>query len=562
MALIDSPTDDSPANKTDAARLSNAKTHAVWWTGDLAVLFYLAAATVLVHLVTGRQYGFHRDELATLDDARHLAWGYVAYPPITPLFGRLSLILFGTSLTGFRFFAALAQAVTVVLAGLMARELGGRRGAQLVAAVAAVPFCLAAGALMQYVSFDCLFWVLAAYLVVRLLKSDDPRWWLAIGVTLGLGMMAKYTMGFFVTGIVVGVVATRARKYLASKWLWMGVALSIVIFLPNVIWQMQHHFVSLDFLHDIHVRDVRIGRTKSFLPDQVRITLLACPLWIAGLYSYLIAPAGRRFRMLGWMYVVPLVLFVIAKGRGYYLGAAYPMLYAGGAVWGEEWLRRWRQEGGPSAAKAAPNKSDSTARLEAAPLQGESEARVDDRPRGRITWVVRGLVWIALATNVVIFSALFLPIAPIKSALWRRAVKVQGDYREEVGWPELTETVARIRDSLPMEDRARLGILAGNYGEAGAIDLYGPAYGLPRAISGINSYWERGYGDPPPETLIVIGISREFLERNFADCRVAGHTWNTYSIENEETRDHPDIYVCGGLRESWPEFWREFQYFG
>ena len=506
-----------------ASATTAAERHGSRWTSDVAILIYMAGATVLVHFVTGRQYGFHRDELATLDDARHLAWGFVAYPPVTPFFGRLSLILFGTSLVGFRFFASVAQALTVVLTGLMARELGGGRGAQLVAAAAAVPFCLAAGALMQYVSFDCLCWVLAAYFVVRLLRTDDPRWWLAIGATLGLGMMTKYTMGFFVIGIVVGVVATRARRYLGSKWLWLGVGLSIVVFLPNLIWQAQHHFVSLDFLHDIHVRDVGIGRTKSFLPDQVRITLLACPLWVAGLYFYMIAPAGRRFRMLGWMYIVPLVLFVVAKGRGYYLGAAYPMLYAAGAVWGEQLLK--------------------------------------SLSRG---WAmaVRGLVWIALAANVAVFSAFMLPIAPVKSALWKRAVKVQGDFREEVGWPELTLTVARIRDSLPAEDRARLGILAGNYGEAGAINLYGPSYGLPPAISGINSYWERGYGNPPPETLIVIGISRTFLERNFSACEIAGHTWNMYSIENEETRDHPDIYVCRGLRQSWPEFWKDFQYYG
>src|SRR5882724_2146895 len=146
------------------------------WFSELAVLISLAAATVIVHLLTGGRYGFHRDELATLDDARHLVWGYVAYPPVTPFFARLSLTLFGTSLTGFRFFAALAQAIAVVLTGLMAHELGGSRGAQLVAAAAAIPFCLASGALMQYVSFDCLLWILTAYFVIRLLKSEDPRW--------------------------------------------------------------------------------------------------------------------------------------------------------------------------------------------------------------------------------------------------------------------------------------------------------------------------------------------------------------------------------------------------
>lgn len=247
-------------------------------SSDTSALVCIALATVAIHLLTGGRYGFHRDELATLDDARHLAWGYVAYPPVTPFFGHVALTLFGMSLVGFRFFAALAQAVAVLLTGLMARELGGRRGAQLVAATAAVPFALAAGALMQYVSFDYLFWVLTAYFVVRLLKTEDPRWWLAIGAAIGLGMMTKYTMGFFVIGIAAAVVATNAPRHLGSKWLWAGVALSIVIFLPNLVWQAHHHFVSLDFLRHIHERDIRWGRTKDFLPDQLKLTLFAIPL--------------------------------------------------------------------------------------------------------------------------------------------------------------------------------------------------------------------------------------------------------------------------------------------
>lgn len=498
-------------------------THALIWSNEVAILVYLALATVLVHLLTGGRYGFHRDELATLDDARHLAWGYVAYPPITPFFGRLSLEIFGTSLAGFRFFAALAQAIAVLLTGLMARELGGRRGAQLIAAIAAVPFCLAGGALMQYVSFDYLFWVLTAYFVVRLLTSDDPRWWVAIGCAIGLGMMAKYTMVFFVAGLVAGVVVTDARRYLTNKWLWYGVAASLLIFLPNFIWQARHSFVSLDFLHYIHARDVRIGRTQGFLPDQLELTLLALPLWVAGLFFYLFSPMGRRFRVLGWMYVVPLVLFVIAKGRGYYLAAAYPMLYAGGSVWGERWLVSLR------------------------------------RP-----WkiLVRTVAWTALVADVALVAAVTLPIAPINSA-WRKiAIKINGDLREEIGWPELAETAAQIRDSLPAEERVRVGILAGNYGEAGAINLYGPRYGLPPAISGTNSFWERGYGNPPPETLIVLGLSRNYVDNHFSACELAGHTRNRYGVENEETSDHPDIFVCHGLRQRWPEFWKNFRHFG
>jgi len=494
-----------------------------FWSSDVAVLTYIALATIVVHLFTGGRYGFHRDELATLDDARHLAWGYVAYPPLTPFFGRLSLILFGTSLAGFRCFAAVAEAAALLLTGLMARELGGHRGAQLVAIAAGLPFCLGGGALMQYVSFDYFFWVLTAYFVLRLLKSENPRWWLAIGASIGLGMMSKYSMPFFVAGFLVGILLSPLRRHLASKWLWLGVAVSLIIFLPNLIWQIQHHFISLDFLKFIHARDIRIGRTKNFLPGQLTITLLAFPLWLTGLYFYLFSRGGRRYRVLGWMYVVPLLLFVVAKGRSYYLAGTYPMLYAAGAVWGEQWL---------------------------APLR-----------RGWST-TIRVLAWTALVADVALIFAVVLPVAPVNTRWWRTELNVNGDLREEFGWPELVETVARIRDSLPELDRTHLGILAGNYGEAGAIDLYGPRYNLPNAISGINSFWLRGYGDPPPQTLIVVGLSKHFLDENFASCQLVAHTWNYYGVENEETRDHPDIFICRDLRRSWPELWQDLHYYG
>ena len=146
--------------------------------------------------------------------------------------------------------------------------------------------------------------------------------------------------------------------------------------------------------------------------------------------------------------------------------------------------------------------------------------------------------------------------------LWKFAAKNNGDLLEEVGWPELVQSIAQIRDSLPAEDRSHLGILAANYGEAGAINLYGPALGLPPAISGVNSFWAHGYGSPPPQTLIVVGFSQGFLQRNFASCQIAGHNPNSYHLENEETRDHLDLYVCRGLLQTWPDFWKDFQYYG
>jgi hypothetical protein len=492
-------------------------------TTDNLILIAIALATVIAHLIVGNRYGFHRDELQVLDDARHLAWGYVVYPPATPFFARLSLILFGTSIVGFRIFASLAEAIAVVVAGLMARELGGRRGAQIIAAVAGIPFCLAAGAVMQYVSFDYLAWVLTSYLMVRLLRSNDARWWLAISASIGFGFMAKYGMAFYLAGIIGGILLTDARRFFRSKWLYLGIALCVVICLPNLIWQMRHHYISLDFLHDIHARDVRIGRTKYFLPQQLEITTLAFPLAIAGLWFYFFAANGKRFRTLGWMYVIPLVIFIAAKGRAYYMAGAYPMLYAAGAVWGEQWLAGMR----------------------------ESWTRIS----------VRTLAWIVLTADVALASAFFMPLAPVNTPWFKHASHVQGDFVEEFGWPELVETIAKVRNQLPPEQRAHTAVLVGNYGEAGAVDLYGPALGLPNAISGINSYWFNGYGDPPPQTLIVVGINQHFVDSNFTGCRLAAKVSNREGIENEET-SHANIFICGPPQKGWSEFWKDFHYYG
>jgi 4-amino-4-deoxy-L-arabinose transferase-like glycosyltransferase len=493
------------------------------WTGDTAILVYIALATVIVHLLVGNRYGWHRDELATLEDARHLAWGYPAYPPVTPFFGRISLELFGTSLRGFRLSAGMAQAIAVGLTGMMAREMGGRRGTQLVAAVAAVPFCLGGGYEMQYVAFDALAWVLSTYFVVRLLTSGDSRWWMAIGASLGFGMLSKWTIGFFALAVVAGVLLTGARRYLKSKWLWIGVAISIVVWLPNLLWEAQHHFVSLDFLHHIHTRDVSQGRAAYFLPQQLELTGLRFPLAMAGLYFCLIARDGKRFRLIGWMYVVTLLLFTIARGRWYYMGPAYPMLYAAGAVWGERRLATMRR------ARAM---------------------------------TIRWVVWAVLALEIVMTIAFWLPLAPLNSRWWTIVNNIQGDFREQLGWRELVGEVAKIRDSLTPQERSHLGVIGTNYGEAGAINLYGPEYGLPRAISGVNSFWYRGYGNPAPQMVIVIGLSRKYMDESFQSCRLAGHIWNQYGVLNEETEDHPDIYVCGPPKAGWPEFWKDFRYYG
>jgi len=311
---------------------------------EAGVLIILGLARIALLLLNNPQYGWHRDELDMLDNAQVLAWGYVSYPPLAPFVARIALVLFGPSLTGVRLFASLAMAAVMVLAGLIARELGGGRLAQALAAVATgiSPIQLLAGTMFSYSSFDCLWWVLTAYLVICLLKSGDARWWLAIGLVFGLGMMTKYLFAVLIAAVAIGVLLTPARRFPRSPWLWVGAALSLVLVLPNLAWQIRHGFISLEFMRWIHGRDILIGRTAGFIPEQFYFSanLATIPLWIAGLVSCLAGGRSQRFRILAWMYLIPLALLIYLQGRSYYLAPAYPTLIAAGAVVTESWLAR------------------------------------------------------------------------------------------------------------------------------------------------------------------------------------------------------------------------------
>ncbi len=491
--------------------------------GDTAVLVGIAALFALGHILTNGRYGFHRDELQFLSDARHLDWGFVAYPPMTPFLERIGLGLFGLSLVGLRLFSVLAQASVIVVSGLMARDLGGGRLAQVTTALAVAlsPLPIFEATEFQYTSFAIFWFVLIAWFTIRLLKTENPRWWLAIGAAVGMGLMTKYSIVFFIAGIMVGLIATSARRYFASGWLWAGIGLALLIFLPNLIWLVRHDFISYRFLQHIHARDVGEGRARGFLTGQFWLcaNLVAAPVWLAGLIAFLL---DKRYRMLAWMYLVPLALFAVSKGRFYYMAEAYPMLLAMGAVAGERWLSRM-------------------------PAWGRR--------------TVAGAFFAGLFAVGAYVCAVIVPLAP-DGPLRDFALSKNGDLREEIGWDELVKTVAGIRDSLPPDQQAGLGITVGNYGEQGAIEILGPTYHLPPPISTTNSAWLRGYPSPPPTTLIVLGLHREEADSIFTGCRLAGHNTNSLGVKNEESTYHPDIFVCGPPRQPWPQLWKEHQDFG
>lgn len=493
-----------------------------FFKSDLFILCLLAAAKFILHLLTNHNYGFHRDELATLHAARNLAWGFISYPPLAPFLGSIELNLFGATTVGFRVFSALSQAIVMVIAGLMAKEFGGSRRVQILASLAAGINVLSIiqGALFQYVAFDFLWVVLIAYFIIRLLNTDDARWWLAIGAVIGLGMMTRYTMGVYVIALVLSTLLTPARKYLKSKWLWLGALIALLIFLPNLIWQIQNDFISLDYQSAIHARDVSIGRADSYLPEQLLMANpLMLPFWIAGL---LFCFREAKYRMIGFMYLFPVLTLLILQGRGYYPAPTYVMLVAAGMFVFDRWLGTLK-------------------------------------PKPALLY--RTLGWSALLLGFIVVAILGIPFAPVNSAAWNINREVHDDFAEQIGWRELTEQVADVYDSLPEEEKMRAGILAGNYGEAGAFDLYGAEYNLPKVISPVNSFWMQG---PPPETidvLVVVGYPDNSAGSYFNSCELVGAVNNNFGVVNEEV-ELRDIYLCKGLRKPWVEIWdgmRRFQ---
>jgi 4-amino-4-deoxy-L-arabinose transferase-like glycosyltransferase len=474
----------------------------------------MALAVLALHLVTNAQYDFHRDSLYYLDSARHPAWGYVDYPPVTPTIARLSLWLFGPSVWGLRLWPSIVGAVLVVLSALIARELGGGRVAMLLAGLAAATSLVLLGAnwLFQTVTFDQLVWISAFLVFARLLRTRDRRLWLALGAVLGVGLETKYTVIALILGITLGMLLTPLRRDLLTAWPWLAAGIALVIFAPNLVWQVQNGWPSVQYtLNHKSAQSVDFSPV-TFLTDQLAlIGPLAIPLWIAGLYWLLRHPDRR---VLGVAAAVPFVVYLFA-GKSYYVGPLHPFLLAAGACALEEWTstrRRWLM---PATA-------------------------------------------VALSVQAIVLMPIALPLVPEAAMARSPLPSIRKDFADTVGWHDLVGQVAHIYDSLPSSDRASAVILTDNYGEAGAIDTYGGAAGLPQAYAFQLSYW---YWPPPSldGPVIAVGIDRTYLATFFSRCTDAGSITNSYDLHNEEYGK--PLSVCREPKLSFAETWTRLKAF-
>ncbi|HPW56904.1 MAG: glycosyltransferase family 39 protein [Thermoanaerobaculaceae bacterium] len=501
---------------------------------DLRLVGVLAAAKLLVQMAGAWGYGYFRDELYFLDCARHLDFGYVDCAPLVALYAKLALLL-GGSLPVVRLIPALAGAMVVAITMLLARQLGGGRFAQAFAGlcVLAAPIRIGVDSILSMNAFEPLFWMGCAWLLVRIVQTGDSRLWLWIGVLAGLGLENKHSTVFFGFALAVAVVASPLRRELGKPWIWLGAGVALLLFLPNVLWQVSHGFPTLEDLENVRRsgKNVVLG-PLPFLGQQVMMNhpwLL--PVWLTGLVSLLVGK-GRRYRVLGTMYVVFLVTMLLMKAKNYYLAPIYPVLFAAGAVALDAWLERW-------------------------PL---TRARL--WPRAVMVAVV------VVITAIAVFA--WLPILPpekllafqqvlgIRSARTEVAHEGPLDQRlgDQFGWPELVTEVSRIYNALPPEERARTGVFASNYGEAGALHLFGPALGLPEAICAHQSHSIWGPPEFKGDSLIWLQWGREDLEPLCREVVQVGQHHHPWGMA-EENRP---IYLCRGLRTPLAEMWPDLRH--
>jgi hypothetical protein len=495
---------------------------------DLAILLYLSLITVLVHFLANGGYGYFRDELYYMACSRHLAWGYVDQPPFVALMAVVTRHLLGSSLFALRFFPALCGGLLVLLTGLMAREMGGGRYAQVLVAVAVMvaPVYLAIDNYFSMNCFDQVFWAMAGYVVIRILKQDNPKLWLLFGLVAGVGLMNKYSMGFLGLGVVVGLVLTPTRRQFLSKWLWLGGAIAFLIFLPHILWEIHYGFPSLEFIHNATTfKNLPQTPLQFMTASAMGVGLFSLPIWLAGLGFFFLDDEGKHFRLFGWVFISILALFLVTKAKPYYLAPAYLFLLAGGAVAIADFVRRHNWN-----------------------------------------WLRRASIVVLLAGGVMT-APFVLSVLPVESFIkyqaWMgvkapreergKAAKLPQQYADMFGWQNIAATVAKVYNSLSPEEKQACVIGASNYGEAGAIDFFGRNYGLPNAISSHNSYWMWGPGDKPGEVLIVVGGNAKDYQALYEDVEQAATITCEYAMPYET--DLP-VFLCRRpkmtLQQVWP----------
>jgi hypothetical protein len=496
------------------------------WTAPLAALLAIKlAAHVVTNLVT--PYELHRDELLYLAMGSHLRLWHMEFPPMIALLAQTARVFGDGSLFAVRMIPALAGLGVLALAVLIARELGGGRMAQLLTGTAVLmpPIFLRPANLFQPVVLDQLWWLLGFYALARWLNTRDPRYWLLLGAAGGLGLLTKFSILFFGFAVLAALLATRERRAFATPWPWIAIGMALLIGHPSIVGQVALGFPVAGQMENL--REVQLQRTSfgDFVMGQVRWGP-GIGLAVAGATGLLLLPALKRYRVLGIAGIVAFAAFAVAKGKHYYVGPIYPMLYAAGGVLAEQVSR--------------------------------------PRFRGAVGWGAGALI--------VLYGVATLPfglpiLEPATMARYAAAtgmtaavttnrgvvLRLPQDYGDMLGWRAQADAVAQVYDSLPPEDQARTVLFAANYGEAGALDLYGPRHGLPPVVSFAGSFYYFGVPDRPADIVLTLGVSAEDLGDYCGVIEAAGRVTHTWTVEENDV----PIFVCREPRRPLADAWRE-----
>lgn len=505
--------------------------------GELGLALVLGAATTLIHIVTAEGYGIFRDELYYLACGENLRMGYVDHPPFVAFVARFARSLFGDSVTALRIVPALGAGATVTFAMLMAREFGGRRWAQALTGVltALAPVYLGIFGYLSMNAIDFTLWSAALLVLAHLLRTGQLRLWLVFGVVVGVGLQNKLSMGFLGLGVVVGLLVARRWQHFRSRWLWLGGAVALLLFLPYLVWQIRNGWPTLEFVsRALQFKNVALSPFEFAQEQVLMMNPVALPVFLAGIVFLLVLPSGRTYRPLGWAFVAVVAILMSQNSKPYYLAPSYTLVFAAGSV--------------------------VLARLASA-LQ---------KPWLRTATV--GLITFLVVASGFALAPLAKPVLPIESfvAYMNRLGMAPSTgenhelgrlpqfFADRLGWRELAETVARVYETLPPEDQARACIFGQNYGQAGAIDYFGGDLGLPKAMSGHNSYWSWGPGDCTGEVVIVMGGSRDGLESRFESVEQA----TVYTCKDcMPYENNKPIWICRRMRLPIETLWPQLRHY-
>lgn len=500
-----------------------------------------ALAAFLAHIATSYRYGYFRDELYFIACSKHPAWGYVDQPPMVAFAAWLSAPA-GYNLVALRLLAVLSAAITVWLAARIAKELGGGRFAQGFAALATMllPAYLLLGNTLTTTSFEPLSWTLLIYALILLVRTGDKRYWIGAGFAFAFGMYGKYSMLLLSAALFIGLLLTAQRRLLASRWFFAGAVIALALIAPNVAWQASHGWpfvqvVSGDFAHrhafntglQLEYRNFMQNAVAFIVEQLVYTNPLSVPLWLGGLLALAFSKRLRDLRFIALAYVVLLVLAIWLEGKGYYVIGIYTVLLAAGGVTAERYL-----------------------------------ANVPLRAAAVTVFLIFTLPFVPIS----------LPVLPIQGFIsYSKALHLTGEggtpahviqpvYAEEFGWDELARHAAAVYDALPPDVRARTGIFADTYADAGALDFYGPRYGLPPAISAQNTYYLWGTRNYDGRTLIVVGATQaDLVRRYFRKMTLVA----TYGHPYKWIVEGPTpVYLCTDPVAPLAQIWPHLKWFG